>query len=304
MVYSGDTGVTGEDIIQKARTNFNIMLPRPVDFVFLNQRRWVEAITWPRFTLLGQSVGSLILGLEGMLQCVPDVYIDTMGYAFTLPLFKHIGGCKVACYVHYPTISTDMLSRVSDRTEAHNNAQFIAQSQSLSTVKLYYYHIFAWLYGFVGRQSDLILVNSTWTRNHIVDLWKAAVKTHVVYPPCDTSEFVDLPLRESLPKPEIIVSIAQFRPEKDHTLQINSFHHFLQSIGPHYKANYKLVMIGSCRNEGDINRVENLKNICRQLEIQDYVEFRVNISFAELKAALGSATIGIHSMWNEHFGIG
>ena len=135
VVYSGDTEVTGEDIIQKARTNFNIVLPRPVEFVFLHQRKWVEAFSWPYFTLLGQSVGSLILGFEGLLQCVPDVYIDTMGYAFTLPLFKNIGGCKVACYVHYPTISTDMLVRVSERIETHNNAGYISNSTSLSTVK-------------------------------------------------------------------------------------------------------------------------------------------------------------------------
>jgi len=41
--------------------------------------------------------------------------IDTMGYAFCLPLFKYLGGSKVSCYVHYPTISTDMLSVVQQQ---------------------------------------------------------------------------------------------------------------------------------------------------------------------------------------------
>jgi alpha-1,2-mannosyltransferase len=53
---------------------------------------------------------------------VPDIYIDSMGYAFTLPLFKYLGNSKTISYVHYPTISTDMLERVANRTEAHNNA--------------------------------------------------------------------------------------------------------------------------------------------------------------------------------------
>jgi hypothetical protein len=39
-----------------------------------------------------------------------QVFVDTTGWAFTFPLAK-LAGCKVACYVHYPTVSTDMLGR-------------------------------------------------------------------------------------------------------------------------------------------------------------------------------------------------
>ena len=55
-------------------------------------------------TLLGQSLGSVWLGYEALNTLVPDVYLDTMGYAFTFPLFKMLAGCKVGAYVHYPTI--------------------------------------------------------------------------------------------------------------------------------------------------------------------------------------------------------
>lgn len=44
------------------------------------------------------------LGWDALRKFVPDVYIDSMGYAFTLPMFKYLGGCSVAAYVHYPTI--------------------------------------------------------------------------------------------------------------------------------------------------------------------------------------------------------
>jgi hypothetical protein len=33
-----------------------------VKFVYLYQRKWVEAQMYPRFTLLGQSLGSMYLG--------------------------------------------------------------------------------------------------------------------------------------------------------------------------------------------------------------------------------------------------
>ena len=63
--------------------------------------------------MLGQSLGSIILGIEALLSHVPSIFVDTMGYSFTMPLFKFCGGSLVGCYVHYPTISTDMLAQVS-----------------------------------------------------------------------------------------------------------------------------------------------------------------------------------------------
>lgn len=62
MVYTGDQGVTGEQILDGARQRFNITLPRPIAFIFLRHRMLVEASSYPHFTLLGQSAGSMFLG--------------------------------------------------------------------------------------------------------------------------------------------------------------------------------------------------------------------------------------------------
>lgn len=59
-----------------------------------------------------------------------------MGYAFTFPLFVYLTGVPVGAYVHYPTISTDMLERVSNRSAAHNNDSRISNSFILSYAKL------------------------------------------------------------------------------------------------------------------------------------------------------------------------
>ena len=40
------------------------------------------------------------------------MFIDTTGWAFTFPVARLFAGCKVAAYVHYPTISSDMLKFV------------------------------------------------------------------------------------------------------------------------------------------------------------------------------------------------
>lgn len=66
----------------------------------------------------------------------------------------------------------------------------------------------------------------------------------------------------------------------------------------------KLVLIGGCRNQEDEDRVLMLRGLCQKLKISDRVEFKLNIPFEELKKELGDATIGLHTMWNEHFGIG
>ena len=35
-----------------------------LEFVYLHKRRYVEAVRYPYFTILGQSIGSLVLGTK------------------------------------------------------------------------------------------------------------------------------------------------------------------------------------------------------------------------------------------------
>jgi len=145
------------------------------------------------------------------------------------------------------------------------------------------------------------MVNSTWTFDHIRSLWYIPENTiHKLYPPCNTSNLQKLPLE---PRERIIVSIGQFRPEKGHRLQLESFHEFLKTHTK-WRGKLKLVLIGSCRNSEDENRVSILKEHCKQLEISESVQFEINISYETLSSWLSRSMIGLHTMWNEHFGIG
>ncbi len=303
MVYTGDVDATPEEILARARQRFNIVLPSTVEFVFLHGRGWVEASRYPFLTLLGQSFGSVVLGFEALYRFVPDTYVDTMGYAFTLPLFRYLANCPVASYVHYPTISTDMLEKVGQRQAAHNNASFISSSPTLSSLKLVYYKLFAWLYGVAGACNDVIMVNSTWTYNHIRELWATPTHTHVLYPPCDIAELVKIPLESDETKPRQILSLGQFRPEKDHPLQIRAFKQFVSSLGASERDKYKLVLAGGCRDDRDEARVSGLRHLASELGVSDLVDFRLNIPFTELKQLLTESLISLHTMWNEHFGI-
>lgn len=301
-IYTGDD-VNPDDILLNAKKRFNVELCiSNIDFIHLRKRNFVEATTYPYFTLIGQSLGSVILGFEAIWKCVPDVYIDTMGYSFTYPLFRYLGGCFIGCYVHYPTISTDMLTRVVSRFSAYNNHSIISRSRLLSQLKSVYYKLFAALYGLVGRCAHTTMVNSSWTENHINQIWKVPLQTYKVYPPCDVKEFLQLSVD---PDPDSIriIAVAQFRPEKDHPLMIRSFYKLVDLLSDEEKARVKLVFVGSCRHEEDYQRVEDYKRLCKHFNIDTYTEFYINVEFEELKRLLEESTIGLHSMWNEHFGI-
>lgn len=170
-----------------------------------------------------------------------------------------------------------------------------------------YYCLFALLYSMAGSCSDLIMVNSSWTLDHILSLWRAPNRTSVVYPPCDVGAFLDVPLEEDGDrKSHSIVSIGQFRPEKDHRLQIRAFKKVLdrRREGTVGREALKLVLIGGCRNQEDEDRVLILRGLCQELGVADRVEFKLNVPFEELKREMAEATVGLHTMWNEHFGIG
>jgi alpha-1,2-mannosyltransferase len=74
--------------------------------------------------------------------------------------------------------------------------------------------------------------------------------------------------------------------------------------GPGGRESLRLVLIGGCRNQEDEDRVLMLRGLCQELGVADRVEFKLNVPFEELKRELGEATVGLHTMWNEHFGIG
>jgi len=132
VVYTGDR-VSSETMLQTSKQKFNGEIREGnLEFITLRSRQLVEATNYPHFTLIGQSLGSMVLGMEAICKLVPDIFIDTMGYSFTFPIFRYLGGCKIACYVHYPTISTDMLSKVASGTTAFNNSSFISKSSILT----------------------------------------------------------------------------------------------------------------------------------------------------------------------------
>lgn len=300
VIYTGDHDSSSESLMSRALDRFGVQLLTPPKVVHLYKRKWIEETSYPRFTMIGQSFGSVYLSWEALCKFTPLYYFDTSGYAFTYPVAR-LFGCKVICYTHYPTISLDMISRVRDRNSMYNNDASIARSGWLSWCKMIYYTLFSWMYGFVGSCAHLAMVNSSWTQSHIEKLWRIPSRIKRVYPPCDTSGLQVLPLERPATTP-IFISVAQFRPEKAHPLQLEAFSLAIRRLDADMPRPI-LQFVGSCRNKFDEDRLQKLQDKAVELNVDGDVQFYKNVMYRDLVRLLGGAVAGMHSMVDEHFGI-
>jgi alpha-1,2-mannosyltransferase len=102
-----------------------------------------------------------------------------------------------------------------------------------------------------------------------------------------------------------IVSIGQFRPEKDYAKQIKSFAMFLSKQDQNIGIVKLMILIGSCRNDADYDRVKVLRELAfDKLKLpKSQVEFVINEKYSTLHKYMTKSLIWLHTMWNEHFGI-
>lgn len=325
VVYSADADVSEGMILLNVKKRFDIELDRTrLKIAFLGRGRLVLAETWPFLTLLGQAMGSILLVIEALrLPKVrrPDVFIDTMGYPFTYPVVSCWLGIPIVAYVHYPVVSSDMLRKLGRVSQLP---------------KWVYWRLLMGLYTLAGSFVDIVLTNSTWTHNHIARIWWLNSEVDILYPPCSTEHFaVDYSRKENL-----MVCVAQFRPEKRHELVIREYAAFAsqfrgRSSGASSGASSgnsgdpsgnpsgsssgsssgassgnpsgdlpTLVLMGSIRGPDDERFVGRLRDLARDLHVPPgKIQFVLDAQYDTIRDYLARASVGINAMWNEHFGI-
>ncbi|KAJ6113636.1 CAZyme family GT4 [Penicillium sp. IBT 18751x] len=323
-IYTGDHEVNKAAMLERVETRFNIHLHAPtVVLLYLTTRKYVVASSYPYMTLLGQSLGSLVVAYDAFTLLVPDVFVDTMGYAFTLAFSKWLfPTVPTGAYVHYPTISTDMLASLDDQSGVQGMNSGAGKGLK-GAVKRRYWQLFARLYGWVGRHVDVVMCNSSWTSAHIRQLWGnskstdkgegdgTAAEPAVVFPPTAVSELestIDVTAESERTRRPVLLYIAQFRPEKNHPLVLRSFARLLQERAKN-PANAdrpppQLVLIGSVRHASpDETHIYNLRLLAHELRIRDHTTFLCDASWPAVLSHLTTASVGVNAMWNEHFGI-
>ena len=299
VIYTIDPPDTDEaNLRNDAAQRFDVTIDKPVKLVSLEEYKHFLNPS-PYLSLVLESWGTMKLAHQGLLkESNIDVFCDTTGCAFTFAVARwFLPQAYILAYVHYPTISTDMMLWEWNRS---------SRAKWKTILKLIYYWFFAILYGLVGSLADLVMVNSTWTYNHISSLWRFSKQSniHIVYPPCRVPSKTTASENKQLQKRQnTIVSIGQFRPEKDHPLQVKSLAKLLEKYAKKHE-DVKLLLIGSCRNDGDRQLVRELKSLVQKLDLTDHVQFSINPPYSELQQSMLTASIGIHTMRQEHFGIG
>ena len=193
--------------------------------------------------------------------------------------------------MHYPFISDDMVEKIRSRRADFNNDSKISQSWLKTNLKLIYYRAILLAYKglrfFVARFE----ANSSWTYNHMAKIW-GEKKIRKLYPPCSISSLLQYNKNydEEVVK---IVSLAQFRPEKNHILQIKMIEELVK------KRNIKaihLFICGTTRGKGDEDLLSTLKAEVKLKDLSHHITFCHNFCFPDLMKKLEEAHCGIHTM--------
>ncbi|KAI7824987.1 hypothetical protein BX661DRAFT_185066 [Kickxella alabastrina] len=314
IIYSGDQIPLGE-LLANVREKFGLEIRPETIYVVELRSCWWVVHRFRRLTLLLQSLGSVVLASEALHGFCPDVFVDTVGYAFAYPLVRLVGSgsIPVVAYTHYPTISSDMQTLVASREAGIANDPTVAASLLLTQLKRLYYTLFAHMYAFAGSFAATIMTNSSWTHAHIIALFGNPRMTRIVYPPCDTANLAGFALSPRVPA---VVSLAQFRPEKNHEVQVRAFARLLadcpQMAAPKHwmmpadndNLDFPvLVMIGGARNLADEARAETLRQLADSLGVGRQVKVVVNAPWDNVLQWLRRGSVGLHTMRDEHFGI-
>lgn len=300
-------------LIKHAEEVFGIGFPNDTESLIkvinLKSRFLLKPSLYPRLTILLQSLSAIILAFETLLKHTPNVLVNTSGHAFSYSIFRLFGVQKIFCYIHYPIVSSDMLESVLSRKSTLTNQGTIANSKLLSNIKVVYYRIFATMYRMVGIFASKVAANSTWTQAHITQIWKRN-DIQIVFPPCD------VPIQEKNLEREVIkdindddeiliISLGQFRPEKNQKLQVSAFGELIDKLCQEGKdelaEKLRLVIIGGCRNESDLAIFREVED--EASKINGKIELFRNASFDELNKLKKKALISLHTMFEEHFGI-
>lgn len=293
-----------EDLLQKLNERFSIDLKnqkseavKEIEMIEFKSAKYLSP--FPFCTMILQIIFQMIFAFEICSRVFSDAVMDTTGLPFTYSILSFLGKYSLSAYVHYPFISNDMISDIKNGKDGVHSRSFLAKFRIYKKVKLLYYSLILKFYEFNSKFIKFVFSNSTWTYSHLKSI-VPDIPNEILYPPCSINFYQNNFMNDNIRKENIIVSFAQFRPEKDHKMQIDILRRVREQL-PNF--NIKLWLIGGVRNEDDKSLFNGLKNYVNHLGLNEHVEFFPNLTSFDVKKRFQMAKIGIHTMKDEHFGI-
>lgn len=308
IIYS-NYGVNKANVVSKVDDVFGIPLNRPdiIDRITIVNLKLAFLLRLDFLKLWAINMAAIIVSLEGLILGwpFPEIFVETAGFPFSLisarilPTTKHI-----STYIHYPQVSRGSIEREKGK----------------NLLKYFYLKIFSYVYKFSIGLANKIVVNSNWTFALFDELWgKDKIEMSVCYPPINMESYS----LDTLPNPKlrrnVIVSLAQFRIEKNHFLQIQIFSDLLKRIKEiRDKASdeekvaiekvYKEIKFKMCGTSQDSNPrykeyIDSIKQMMAEKGLEDRLELVIDSSSSELLDIMRTSKFAIHTMEDEHFGI-
>eukprot|EP01055_Gregarina_sp_Pseudo9_P000179 Gregarina_sp_Pseudo_9__178@NODE_1118_length_1862_cov_27_766868_g1045_i0_p1_GENE_NODE_1118_length_1862_cov_27_766868_g1045_i0NODE_1118_length_1862_cov_27_766868_g1045_i0_p1_ORF_typecomplete_len540_score162_69ALG11_N/PF15924_5/3_2e26Glycos_transf_1/PF00534_20/3_4e13Glyco_trans_1_4/PF13692_6/2e06_NODE_1118_length_1862_cov_27_766868_g1045_i0651621 len=270
---------------------------------------------WPVCQHLGELLAGVLVGAEAAFKATGsarDEIWDTQGLAATVctySLMTSLLSRPLHAYVHWPWVNSHTFTELRETQCSRRSLYHTCVSQIYRALGSFY--------------SRPVCVNSTFTETRLAKAWRLCVPADVVkvLPPVDRH----LTRFAGCPKEELVLSIAQFRPEKNHVQQVRSIARLLHKhkvasttrfcicgslsrpedrdlsislyelardcCGPHSSVTYTDHETGDRRGFSDVKSNQPL------------VEFHVNVPDKELTQMKSVAKVGFHTMKEEHFGI-
>lgn len=315
VIYTSNLDSDPTQILDKAADKFKVNDLDEDRIVFVYLRKYhhlIDGNYWKHLTLIGQLFGSLMLSWEAMYELSPDVWIDTMGLPGSYLLVSWVLKIPILSYVHYPIIQPEMFNKLKFQSIWQIKVSGLKEIKTdlFAIGKLLYWSAVFYLYKYLGSLVNITLANGSWTFNHISNIWtrnkELGYSMNTLYPGCGTEDLAE-GVELSGTRQNKILFLAQFRPEKRHSLVLKEYAKFLAnatSLKTPLREIPTLVFLGSCRTEDDTSTLQSLKAEVIRLELSEYVEFVVDCSYEELTSWLSEVKFGLNAMWNEHFGIG
>ncbi|KAG9396391.1 Glycosyl transferases group 1 [Carpediemonas membranifera] len=301
LVLYADTDCSVETLTSDASAHFGLSInASALRLVRITGLDALRPSRYRIFTLLFQLAVGGALARQALASGRPDVFLDTHGIPMAYPVAK-MAGSRVGTYTHHPFVSSDMIWLVESRVSQFNNSKVISKSAVLTRVKVFYYKLVTTAYRFCGGAVDVSMANSQWTRAHVKAAW--GLDPTVVYPLCTIDDLLDMPLEGRVSGQ--IVSVGQFRQEKNHELIVRAF---ASAVNGMTKADLartspSLVLVGSVRNDGDKAVLDSVNQLITDLKIETMVSIEANAPYPRVLALLASSQAAVHAMRDEHFGL-
>jgi alpha-1,2-mannosyltransferase len=214
-------------------------------------------------------------------------FIDTSGCALAYPLARCFCNARVVSYVHYPALRRDML----------------LSARRTSRARFLYTRLLLLLYSLALSCAHILACNSSWTHSELSKILPKSSRPRILHPPVDFDHLMKLPLARK--RAGHVVSLGQFRPEKEHITQLHVWKALTERLSNSLFGSQppQLTIMGGCRNDSDKQRARALKDEAKRLDIDHCVDIIADAEKRTIDTQLASATAGLHTMKHEHFGI-